>query len=211
MNYPKEWDELPKKERKKRIKKLKKEQERLAEQKRAKNNKLMFLTVTILAVALITYLIVTVVVKNTRTIEGLAEYDISDWKHVTTEVDYPQSPPVGGDHYPNWVSCNGDVYDEEIEPEWAVHALEHGAVWITYQKGVVSQEDIESLEKKVKNYTFMSPYSEQDSPIVLTAWGVQLELDDANDPRVDYFIDQFRQGPQTPEPGATCNTNAFGM
>jgi len=211
MNYPKEWDELPKKERKKKLKQLKREQERLAVQKQAKKNRFLFLTSATLVIALITYAIVMVVIKNTRTIEGLAEYNISDWKHVTTEVDYPQSPGVGGDHHPNWVSCNGDIYDEELDVERAVHALEHGAVWITYIEGEVSEEDIETLEKKVKNYTFMSPYSEQDAPIVLTAWGYQLELDDASDPRVDYFIDQFRQGPQTPEPGATCNTNAFGM
>lgn len=211
MNYPKEWDTLPSKERKKKIKKLKKEQMQLAEQKQAKKNKILFIAGASIILALIIYVIATAVVKNTRTIEGLAEYNISDWKHVTTEVDYPQSPPVGGDHHPNWVACNGEIYDEELDEERAVHGLEHGAVWITYKEGEVSQEDIESLEKKVKNYTFMSPYSNQSSPVVLTAWGYQLELDDANDPRVDYFIDKFRQGPQTPEPGATCNSNTFGM
>lgn len=211
MNYPKEWDDLPPKERKKKIKKLKKEQERLAEQKQAKKNKILFIAGASVVFALIAYAIVMTVMKNTRTIEGLAEYNIRDWKHVNTEVDYPQSPPVGGDHHPNWVSCNGDVYDEELDLERAVHALEHGAVWITYKEGELSKEDLDSLEKKIKNYTFMSPYSDQDAPLVLTAWGYQLELEDAQDPRVDFFIDKFRQGPQTPEPGATCNTNGFGM
>ena len=51
----------------------------------------------------------------------------------------------------------------------------------------------------------MSPYPEQASPIMLSAWGVQLAVDSADDPRVDQFLAKFRQGPQTPEPGATCN------
>jgi hypothetical protein len=39
---------------------------------------------------------------------------------------------------------------------------------------------------------------------MLTAWGKQLTVDGADDPRVDRFFSQFVQGPQTPEPGATC-------
>ena len=212
MNYPKEWDKLPLKERKRKIKKFKKEQVFIAKQKLAKKSKFLFITIASIVIALmIAVIAMAVKIKATQSIEGLSEYNISDWKHVTTEVDYPQSPPVGGNHYPNWVSCNGDVYDKEIDDERAVHGLEHGAVWITYKEDEVPQEDIDLLEKKVKNYTFMSPYAEQNSPIVLTAWGYQLELDDANDPRVNDFIDKFRQGPQTPEPGATCNSNTFGM
>ena len=57
----------------------------------------------------------------------------------------------------------------------------------------------------------MSPYPEQESPIMLTAWGVQLPIDDADDPRIDQFLAKFRQGPQTPEPGATCNAIPGGM
>ena len=97
------------------------------------------------------------------------------------------------------------MYDEPVRNENAVHALEHGAVWITYTDGV-SQDDIDALEAKVEGqpYSFMSPYPDQESPIVLTAWGVQLGIDGADDPRVDEFLTTYRSGPQTPEPGATC-------
>ena len=40
---------------------------------------------------------------------------------------------------------------------------------------------------------------------VLTAWGVQLELDSADDNRITTFLDRYVQGPQTPEIGATCS------
>jgi hypothetical protein len=138
-------------------------------------------------------------------IEGVQTYGDLTREHTTDDVAYPQSPPVGGDHDPQWVDCTGTVYDEPVRNENAVHALEHGAVWITYTDGV-SQDDVDALAAKVEGqpYSFMSPYPDQESPVVLTAWGVQLGIDGADDPRIDEFLTTYRSGPQTPEPGATC-------
>lgn len=138
-------------------------------------------------------------------IEGVQTFGELTREHTTDDVDYPQSPPVGGDHDPQWVDCTGTVYDEPLRNENAVHALEHGAVWVTYNDAA-SQADIDALASKVEGqpYSFMSPYPDQESPIVLTAWGVQLALDSADDPRVNEFLTTYRSGPQTPEPGATC-------
>ena len=143
-------------------------------------------------------------------ITGVATTVIADRGHVDGEVDYQQIPPVGGDHSPVWLSCNGDIYDEQVVNENAVHSLEHGAVWITYQPDLDSSQ-IKTLEDKVKIYTFMSPYPEQEPPIMLSAWGVQLAVDSADDPRIDQFLSKYRQGSQTPEPGATCNAIPGGM
>ncbi len=52
--------------------------------------------------------------------------------HVTKTVKYPMEPPVGGNHNPVWMNCNGDVYGKAINNMNAVHSLEHGAVWVTY-------------------------------------------------------------------------------
>ena len=131
------------------------------------------------------------------------------WSNTSKQKDFEQEI-VGGNHHPVWLSCNGDIYDEPVVEENAVHSLEHGAVWITYQPELAA-EQIETLKGKVKGYSFMSPYPEQESPIMLTAWGVQLPLDAADDERVDQFLTKFRQGPQTPEPGATCNAIPGGM
>jgi hypothetical protein len=53
-------------------------------------------------------------------------------------------------------------------------------------------------------YVILSPYPGLPSPVVASAWGKQLQLPSVSDPRLGQFIDYFRQGPQTPEPGATC-------
>ncbi|MFD4140468.1 DUF3105 domain-containing protein [Streptomyces sp. NPDC058572] len=132
-------------------------------------------------------------------------------KHVETPVSYPMKPPVGGDHNPVWMNCNGDVYKEPIPDVNAVHALEHGAVWVTYTDKA-AKGDVDKLAKKVKAtpYSLMSPYKDQKAAVTLSAWGKQVAVDSADDPRVNQFFTKYVQGPQTPEPGAACTGGLSG-
>ncbi|MEV6482771.1 DUF3105 domain-containing protein [Streptomyces sp. NPDC051576] len=136
---------------------------------------------------------------------------VKTWKgtlgrtHVTGTVNYPMRPPVGGNHNPVWLNCNGNVYTKAVKDENAVHALEHGAVWVTYNKKA-SAADVKALAAKVKAtpYSLMSPYDSQQDPIMLSAWGHQRTVKSASDPDVNKFFAKFVQGSQTPEPGASC-------
>jgi hypothetical protein len=144
-------------------------------------------------------------------IEGIQVFDRDKLSrnHKWGTVTYPQSPPVGGDHNFNWQRCLGDIYDAPIANEHAVHALEHGAVWITYRPDL-AKDQLEILKTKVTTngeYMMMSPYPGLDKPISLQAWGYQLKLDNANDKRVDEFIKDLRQeaGPEQ----ATCSSGSY--
>ncbi|MGW7166366.1 DUF3105 domain-containing protein [Streptomyces sp. NPDC054884] len=136
---------------------------------------------------------------------------VKTWKgklgrtHVAKTVKYPTEPPVGGDHNQVWMNCNGDVYTKALNNMNAVHSLEHGAVWVTYNSKA-SKADVDALAAKVKKtpYTLMSPDDAQADPIMLTAWGHQRTVTGASDPNVDTFLAKFVQGEQTPEPGAAC-------
>ncbi|MFC9426202.1 DUF3105 domain-containing protein [Streptomyces sp. NPDC056987] len=125
--------------------------------------------------------------------------------HVTEAVKYPMTPAVGGDHNQVWMNCDGDVYKEAIPDVNAVHSLEHGAVWVTYNDKA-SDEDVKALADKVGKtpYTLMSPVKDQDGTIMLSAWGKQVSVDSASDSRVGQFLTKYVQGEQTPEPGAAC-------
>ncbi|MER6961883.1 DUF3105 domain-containing protein [Streptomyces sp. NPDC000618] len=125
--------------------------------------------------------------------------------HVQGQVDYPMNPPVGGDHSQAWMTCDGTVYTKAIANENAVHSLEHGAVWVTYNSKA-AEADVKALGDKVAKtpYTLMSPVEDQSGTITLSAWGRQLTVDKASDPRVEQFLTKYVQGPQTPEPGAAC-------
>jgi uncharacterized protein DUF3105 len=125
-------------------------------------------------------------------------------QHVTGPVTYPQTPPVGGAHNPAWLNCG--TYTSPVPNENAVHSLEHGAVWITYQPDLPADQ-LSALQTAAagQHYVMLSPYPGLPTPVVATAWGVQLRLNNASDPRLAQFIHFYQQGPQTPEPGAPCS------
>lgn len=68
--------------------------------------------------------------------------------HVETQVKYEMNPPVGGDHHPRWMNCNGDVYKNPVPEVNAVHSLEHGAVWVTYNDKA-DKAEVGKLAEKV--------------------------------------------------------------
>ncbi|WP_447924972.1 DUF3105 domain-containing protein [Georgenia muralis] len=136
-------------------------------------------------------------------IDGVVEFEDLDANHVTGDVDYQMVPAAGGDHDPAWQNCG--VYTDPVADENAVHSLEHGAVWIAYSPDLPAAQ-VAALEGKAENeeYALVSPYEGMEAPIVLSAWGAQLSVDDPDDPRVEPFLARYLQGEQTPEPGAVC-------
>ncbi|WP_055545773.1 DUF3105 domain-containing protein [Streptomyces sp. NBRC 110028] len=148
---------------------------------------------------------VTSSVVKTGEFKGMKTWKNLGRTHVGGTVKYAMSPPVGGNHDQVWQNCQGDVYTKPLTKENAVHSLEHGAVWVTYSDKA-SKEDIATLKARVEKtpYSLMSPYQDQDAPIVLNAWGNQLDIHKASDPRVAAFFKKFVQGKQTPEPNAYC-------
>lgn len=137
-------------------------------------------------------------------IEGVEYYASLIATHVNTPVTYPLTPPVGGSHSPVWQTCG--VYSEPIANEHAVHSLEHGAVWITYQPDLPADQ-IQTLQNLTRqsSHRLLSPYVSITSPVIVSSWGYQLRLESADDPRLAQFVAQYEQGPNTPEPGATCS------
>lgn len=134
-------------------------------------------------------------------------YDVGPaGRHTEGDVDYEQSPPVGGPHNPVWQNCG--FYDQPVRDENAVHSLEHGAVWITYSPSL-PQNQVDELRDiaESQSYILVSPYPDlpDNTPVVASAWGKQVGLDGADDPDLESFIRAYRQGPQTPEPGALCD------
>jgi hypothetical protein len=134
---------------------------------------------------------------------GVLSFDGVGREHVAGPVAYAQNPPVGGDHAPQWQNCG--FYSSSIPSETVVHSMEHGAIWITYRPDL-QQDQVNRIRQIVagQNFVLASPYPDLPAPVVASAWGRQIHLDSADDPRLEQFIAAFKQGPTTPERGAPC-------
>ena len=176
------------------------------------------IAVVVFAAAVISYAVVQVDkaeamrVDSVEEIDGIEVFDYTaGQEHVSSEVDYDQTPPVAGPHDGVWADCTGTVYEVDIRHENAVHSLEHGAVWITYDPEVISEDDIALLaEVADESGRMLSPYVGLDSPISVQSWNHQLKVDSAADPRIEQYADFLTFNAEiSPEPGATCQSPQF--
>jgi hypothetical protein len=173
-------------------------------------------------------------VKDTSGIAGVLAWDTTGWpgdgtahtgalehSHVAGPVTYSVLPPVGGPHNAIWM--NAGVYTKPVPTERAVHNLEHGAIWITYNPDLsagsvskltafVSRQTLipepaseVGISGDSNRYMDLSPWASNSlpSPIVISAWGHQLRLTSPTDPRLQQFVDTFRYKQKySPEFGA---------
>ena len=134
---------------------------------------------------------------------GVSSFEYTAAQHQDGELQYSESPPVGGPHNGAWQNCG---YYAAPVPSWnAVHSLEHGAVWITYSPDL-PQDQIDVLREKAdQSHILVSPFSGLTSPVVASSWNHQLALTGANDPALDAYIEEYRMNQEfTPELGASC-------
>jgi hypothetical protein len=183
------------------------------QQKRSvRNRRIGIITGVVAAVAVLGVVITSIVLTPQRasysagssgaSVEGVETFTNAA-NHVETPVTYAQTPPVGGEHNPVWLNCG--VYTEPVPNENAVHALEHGAIWVTYDPSL-SAEELDALKAKLPStYIVLSPFEGLPSPIVLSGWNVQLQVDSASDERISEFLEEYWKGGTAPELGASCS------
>lgn len=188
-----------------------------AKQEREKRRNLIAIGSAVVGALAVIAIIVSIVVTSAQPrvepedidIAGLETFDEIEGLHVEGVVDYDQTPPVGGPHNAAWLNCG--IYEEPVPNENAVHSLEHGAVWVTYDPAEVTDGDLDALRDEMPStYIILSPFEGLDAPVVASAWGYQVQLDGVDDPRLSDFITKYRQSPDAPEPGALCTQAVDG-
>ena len=196
-------------------KRTKKLEEYHRQQKRGKRNRLIGVIGGAVAVVAIIALIVTAFVLTPKaanyagggagdasTIDGVETFT-NTAGHIETPVTYEQTPPAGGEHAAQWLNCG--VYEQAVPNENAVHALEHGAIWVTYDPSI-SAAELDTLKAELPStYVVLSPFEGIPAPIVLSAWNAQLQVDSADDPRIAEFFTEFWKSVNVPENGAPCS------
>lgn len=131
--------------------------------------------------------------------------------HVACDEGFTRAPPTSGAHFDAWQNCG--FYTEPVRDYTAVHALEHGAVWIAYRPDL-DPATLTAIEERVAADTHLlaAPYPGLRNPLVLSAWTRQLAVDDWADPAVETFLDDYtgRLSSTAPEAGVSCE-GAVGL
>jgi hypothetical protein len=117
-----------------------------------------------------------------------------------SEVPIGALPQAGGPHAAS--PLRDGIYDEPVSEPHAIHALEHGLIWITYQPDLLSADDYARLEAVAEDHSrdvILSPRLQNVDPIVLVSWGRRLIMEDLDTQLVDDFIRTNTN--RSPEPG----------
>jgi hypothetical protein len=139
---------------------------------------------------------------------GIQDYAGLSREHAEGPIDYPQDPPVGGAHASIWMNCG--YYDAPIPNENAVHSLEHGVVWLTYDPSLPAEQVDVLVDFGRQPEVLVSPYPGLGDDVVATVWGRQLRIPDFDEDTIDAFVVTQKNGPNTPEPSADC-TGGIGV
>ena len=206
INYPKEWDELPKRERKQKIRELKKQKEKKSELYNKARN--VGIVAVLLIVVIGGYKLLTQKSPGQEafeqevkeiSLEGkVEEFPIEGQEHVSagTDVDYNTNPPTSGSHLA--LAENWGFYDDEIDDKAAVRGLEHGGIWISYKD--MSDEEkaiLAEIGRENSQSVIVSPRSANDVKIAVVSWGRTMKLESVDKALIQKYIDTYKN--QSPE------------
>jgi len=101
---------------------------------------------------------------------------------------YNSNPPTSGGHFGSprpW-----GVFGQPIADESAVHNIEHGGIWITYdpELDAASVRQLRDIAAQYPNAVLMSPRPENDSQISIVSWGRMMNLDEVNTAAIDRYV-----------------------
>ena len=131
-------------------------------------------------------------------------------QHLTqcSEIDYPDNPPAGGNHYPVWAAFQS--YSYPVPRGFWVHDLEHGAVVFSYNCPDGCADEVATVQALIDALP-ADPLCDGSTPrrVVLTpdplldvrwglsAWGHTLRADCVDADRFrNFYLNHFGLGPE---------------
>lgn len=139
----------------------------------------------------------------------LSDTTILSAQHVEGEVDYPDHPPMGGDHNECWTSWT--AHPTEVPEENWVHNMEHGGVVFLYNCPESCDDEVASLTDFVAGLptgrAVLTPYAEMDWQFGAVAWEHRLLTGCLDlDAFQSFFDEHVGHGTEdmTGDPGTGC-------
>jgi hypothetical protein len=116
---------------------------------------------------------------------------------------YSTDPPTSGPHAAT--PATWGVHDEPVAREQAVHNMEHGGAVVWYNCNASAPLDtngctqlrneltsvVQAAIGSGTSFVMMTPYTEMDHRIALTAWGFLDEFDEFEQERIQAFLSTF--------------------
>ena len=134
----------------------------------------------------------------------------ADHRTPCSVIDYPFLPPSGGPHYSSWASFL--AYDAPVPWGFLVHSLEHGAVVLAYDPGIVEADAVRAVFEEIAtaqgiddrcrdeawpNRIIIVPDPELDWPIAVRAWEQVYDATCLDRPSIEAFIAaHYAQAPE---------------
>ena len=127
--------------------------------------------------------------------------------HQPGPIEYPDPPPVGGDHDACWARWG--VHEEAVPARNWVHNLEHGGVVFLHHCPSGCPDELAALAalSRANLRTLVTPYAELNVRFAVVAWGVRLQSDCFDQRAFQAFYDaHFNHGLESiaSEPPASC-------
>lgn len=206
MDYPAEWGQLPRHERRKKFRQLNQQQEK----KTTSLKKVRSLGLGAVAIFILVVGVKLVAKKSPQQIEfeqklevvslegKVEEFSIEGRDHVSlgTNVDYQTNPPTSGGHLAQ--AKNWGVYSEEIDDQAVIHGLEHGGIWISYKDiDETAKKILEEIGRANSQSVIVSPRSANDNNIVVASWGRSMKLELVDKVLIQKYINTYKN--QSPE------------
>lgn len=196
---PKKKPKDPEKEAAKKARRLERQAHEAAERRKAarrrKARQGAFLAVGVVFSGLVVFLIVRAIFP--QELPGVESPPYQGQGHVLAgeTVQYGTPTPTSGRHAASSPRCG--IFSQQMPAEFAVHALEHGAVvlWYDEQNNEIAA-GLSEIVGKFDDRVILSPSGQLDRPVVATAWN-RLKSYDSADPEIEEFIDTYRnRGPE---------------
>lgn len=110
--------------------------------------------------------------------------------HINGPLDYPDKPPVGGNHNPCWARWG--VHERELAAERWVHNLEHGGVVFLFRCETGCATEALALASIVEQnpQAILTPYAALPTRFAAVSWGVRLTSDCFDQARFQRFYDE---------------------
>ena len=161
----------------------------------------------VLAVAVLGFVVVVVVGKMTAPPEpprpGVEQSDYGR-EHLKSKEYGGDQPPTSGPHAS---PVSWGVYDTEVRDDQAIHNMEHGGVFVSYQPSL-SKDQIDKLKELLSEpfsdpkfqpkKIVLAPRAENKSPIELSSWRRSEALASYDQKKIEDYI--TRNLGKSPEP-----------